>query len=67
MVNGEIVYMQFPLTSDVDASADSVLTEPISELFPVADYELLLSKVIQLGGNNGIFKNVILVVARSLT
>jgi len=67
MVNGDIVYMQFPLTSDVNASAEIILTEPIIQLFPTADYDILLSKIIQIGGNNGVFRNVVLVVARSLT
>lgn len=67
MVAGEIFYVQFPLTSDINAAVDASRTEPIVDLFPVATFDIILTKIIQIGGNNGVFRNVVLVVAKALS
>ena len=67
MADGDIVYARFPVDTDVNAVADVAVTVALAVLFPVAAFDILEVELVQIGGDSGVFKNVIVVVARALS
>ncbi len=67
MADGDIVFARFPVDTDVKAVADVSVQAGVSALFPVATFDILSIELVQIGGDSGIFKNVVVVVARALS
>jgi len=67
MADGDIVYARFPIDTDVNAVADVAVTVALAALFPVASFDILEVELVQVGGDSGVFRNVIVVVARALS
>jgi len=67
MTDGTIVYMQFPITVDVNAPADTALQLGIQSLFIAPDFEIISMKIMQTASHNGVSKSVVLVTARDTT
>lgn len=66
MTNGNIVYARFPLDSDSRAPGDAVRISPMpSVLFSLSSFDILDCDVVRVGGNDGVFKNVVIVIARN--
>ena len=61
----DIFYARFPIDTDRDAVADT--TEQlglIATVFPIATHTILDTYIVTIGGNNGVYKNVMVVVAQ---
>lgn len=67
MADGDIVFARFPVTTDVNGIADTAVQAGVTALFPVAVYDILSIRIVQIGGDSGIFKNVVVVVARAVS
>lgn len=68
MVNGTIVYSQFPITVDVNAPADTSFQQSgIVGQFPSPRYEIIAMKIMQTAAHNGVSKSIVLVTARDTT
>ena len=65
MADGDIVFARFPVDTDVNAIADVAVTTALAALFPTATYDILSVELVQVGGDSGVFKNVVVVVARA--
>ena len=64
MADGDIVFARFPVDTDVNAVADVAVTVALAALFPVAVYDILSIELVQIGGDSGVFKNIIIVIAQ---
>lgn len=67
MADGDIVYARFPVDTNVSDPADVAVTTALTALFPMAVYDILSIELVQIGGDSGLFKNVVVVVARALS
>ena len=67
MTDGDIVFARFPVDTDVNAVADVAVTTALLALFPVVGFDILDVELVNIGGDSGVFKNVIVVVARALS
>ncbi len=67
MADGDIVFARFPVTTDVNGIADTAVQAGVTALFPVASFDILEVELVQIGGDSGIFKNVVVVVARAVS
>lgn len=67
MADGDIVYARFPVDTDIQAVADVAVTTALTTLFPVGVYDILDVRLVQIGGDSGVFKNVVVVVARAIS
>ena len=66
MTNGNIWYARFPIDSDANAPADTVKISPMpTVLFDTLTFDSMSCQVVRIGGNNGVFKNVVLIMARN--
>jgi len=67
MTNGNILYARFPLDSDARAPADTVKIDPIPLIeFESIAFDHVECQVIQVGGNDGVFKNVVIIIGRNI-
>ena len=64
MASADMVYARFPIDTDVKAVADVSLTVALPGLFSVGGFDVIDVELVNIGGDNGVFKNVIVVVAR---
>lgn len=66
MTLGDIFFARFPVDTDVNALADTAFQPGVIGLFPPNDFDIISTELVQIGGDNGVFKNVIVVVARQI-
>ena len=65
MAISDITFARFPLETNVNAVADTApLAGLIATVFPIATHTILHTELVQIGGDSGIFKNVIVVIAQ---
>ena len=67
MAAGDIVFARVPITLDSGGVEDVVLTTVLDGLFPIANYDLIHTSVVNITGNSGKSKVVLLVVAQAIT
>lgn len=67
MADGDIVFARFPVSTDVNGIADTVVQAGVAALFPVGVYDIISVRIVQIGGDSGIFKNVVVVVGRAIS
>ncbi len=66
MVDGEIHYARFPLTLDSNGFTNGPVVE-ITTIFPTADYDNVVSKIVPISGGRGRSNAVMVVFARRIT
>jgi len=64
MAVSEIFFARFPIDTDRDASADQTIQLGLLAIFPIANFSILDTYIVTIGGNNGVYKNVLVVVAQ---
>jgi len=65
MAISDITFARFPLSTDVNGLADTApLAGLIATVFPIATHTILHTELVQIGGDSGVFKNVIVVIAQ---
>ncbi len=65
MAADEILFARFPISTDVNAVADTVpIVGLVAAVFPIANFTILHTELVQIGGDSGIFKNVLIVIAQ---
>jgi len=65
MVVNDIVFARFPLSTDVNEIADTTPQAGlIDTVFPATSFTILHTELVQIGGDSGVFKNVIVVIAQ---
>ncbi len=65
MAAGDIVYARVPITVDADAAADVAVTTALTNLFPIAVYNLIHTTIIPPTGTKT--KAVLVVAAQAIT
>lgn len=65
MATDDIVFARFPLDTDRDEVADTTPQAGlIAAVFPAASFNILDTYLVTIGGNDGVYKNVMVVVAQ---
>ena len=65
MAVSDITFARFPLETDVNGIADTVPQAGlIGTVFPLATFTILHTELVQIGGDSGVFKNVLVVIAQ---
>ena len=65
MAVDDIVFARFPITTDVNGDPDTVPQAGLAAaVFPAASYNILHTEIVQIGGDSGVFKNVLVVIAQ---
>jgi len=65
MAVSDITFARFPISTDVNGIADTTPQAGlIAAVFPIANFAILHTELVQIGGDSGIFKNVIVVIAQ---
>lgn len=65
MAVSDITFARFPIDTDRSAVADTTPQAGlIATVYPVATHDILDTFIVTIGGNDGIYKNVLVVVAR---
>jgi len=63
MAVGDIVYARFPIDTDRDAVADGAVQLGLVDTVFGSTHTILDTYLVTIGGNNGVYKNVMVVVA----
>lgn len=67
MADGDIKYVRIPLTLDSNAvAADAALQAGVAALFPVAVWDIVSTHVVDITGENGVHKAVLVVVGKAI-
>lgn len=65
MAVSDITFARFPLSTDVNGIADTTPQAGlVAAVFPIATHTILHTEIVQIGGDSGIFKNVLVVIAQ---
>ncbi len=65
MAVSDITFARFPIDTDRSAVADTTPQAGlIATVYPIATHAILDTFIVTIGGNDGIYKNVLVVVAR---
>lgn len=63
MAVGDIVYARFPVDTDRNAAADSAVQLGLVDTVFGSTHTILDTYIVTIGGNDGVYKNVMVVVA----
>lgn len=63
MTVGDIVYARFPIDTDRNAAADSAVQLGLVNTVFGSTHTILDTYIVTIGGNDGVYKNVLVVVA----
>jgi len=63
MTVGDIVYARFPIDTDRNAAADTAITLGLADSVFGTTHTILDTYIVTIGGNDGVYKNVLVVVA----
>lgn len=65
MTVGDLEYVRFPITLDIDAPADSIPQSGVPfSAFPDTDFDIVIPEILPITGTGGNSKGVVIVVAR---
>jgi len=65
MAVSDITFARFPIDTDRSAVADTTPQAGlVAAVYPVATHAILDTFIVTIGGNDGVYKNVMVVVAR---
>lgn len=67
MAAGDIVYARVPIDVDAYGVEDVAVNTVLAGLFPIANYDLIHTNVINITGKGGNQKVVLIVVAQAIT
>jgi len=68
MTDGDLSFVRFPITLDLDAPADTVAQVGISTpLFLTTEFDSIQAKILPITGGSGKSKGVVFVIGREIT